>query len=164
METPSRTIGLEQPLELQTTMTRFFAAPRETVFRMMIDPLLIPRWWGPVRARTEVDSMDVEPGGEWRFVQYDDDGEEYGFHGVYQEVKFPERLSYSLQYEGTSGEDRTETVTLTEDEGRTRLTLMDAFDSARARDDAMASGLLEGFAAGMDRLAALLGEGEEKVE
>ncbi len=159
MEVSERAESASPGLEL--AMTRFFSSPRETVFRMIIDPLLIPRWWGAIGRRTEVDSMDVTPGGEWRFVQHGADGAEYGFHGTYGEVEFPERLVYSYEYEGMSGEDRTETITLAEDGNRTRLTLTAAFPSRRARDDAMAAGILEAFAVGMDRLAALLGEEDE---
>jgi uncharacterized protein YndB with AHSA1/START domain len=161
MDATAGTTGLERPQEFEFTMTRFFAAPRETIFRIMIDPLLIPRWWGPARARTVVDNMDVRPGGEWRFVQYDDQGEEYAFHGSFQEVEFPARLSYSLEREGTAGEDRTETLTLADTEGRTQVTVSASFETHRARRAAMDAGIMEDFAAGMDRFAALLGETDD---
>lgn len=149
--------------ELEFAMTHFFAVPRELVFRMMIDPLLIPNWWGPSGRRTEVGAMDVRPGGEWRFVQYDDEGDQFGFHGMYEEVEFPSRLTYSLEHEGEFGENRTEILTFAEAAtGRTELTVTDVFETRRARDEAMDAGLVEDFAASMDRLAKLLGDrGEE---
>jgi uncharacterized protein YndB with AHSA1/START domain len=42
--------------------------------------------------------IDVRPGGAWRFVQRDPEGNEYGFRGEYREVVPPERLVYTLTY------------------------------------------------------------------
>ena len=63
-------------------ITREFDAPRELVFKVCMDPKLIPEWWGPRYLSTEVDKMDVKPGGEWRFINRDAEGNAYAFHGV----------------------------------------------------------------------------------
>jgi uncharacterized protein YndB with AHSA1/START domain len=158
MDATEGTTGLEPPPVWEFALTRFLDAPRETVFRLMIDPLLIPRWWGPRRPRTVVDYMDVQLGGEWRFVQYDDQGNEYGFHGAYEDIDFPNRLTYSSEYEGTLSENRVEAVKLEDADGGTQLTLTYVFDAQQARDAALDGGLLQDFADSMDRFAELLGE------
>src|SRR2546426_294872 len=70
--------------ELVTTHT--FDAPRELVWKTWTDPKLIPKWWGPSQYSTTVDKMDVRPGGRWRFVQRDAEGNEFGFHGADREL------------------------------------------------------------------------------
>ena len=65
----------------EVRVERIFDAPRELVFRAYTDPTLIPRWWGPSYLTTTVETMDVRPGGTWRYVQRDDKGNVYGFHG-----------------------------------------------------------------------------------
>jgi uncharacterized protein YndB with AHSA1/START domain len=164
MDATKRTSGVETPPEWEFSLVRFFDGHRETLFRLMIDPLLIPRWWGPRRPRMVVDYMDVRPGGGWRFVQFDDEGHEYGFHGAYEEVDFPSRLTYSSEHEGMESENRVEAVKLEEANGGTQLTLTYVFGAQRARDAALDAGLLEDFAHSMDRLTGLLGERPEKVE
>jgi len=114
--------------ELVTTHT--FDAPRELVWKAWTDPKLIPKWWGPRRYSTTVDKMDVRPGGTWRFVQRDAEGNEYGFHGEYREVVPPKRLVGSFEYEGMPGHVLVETATFEEIRGKTKLTQSSLFQNS----------------------------------
>jgi uncharacterized protein YndB with AHSA1/START domain len=105
---------------------------------------------------TTVDKMDVRPGGMWRFVQVDDKGNEYAFHGVYHEIKAPERLVFTFEFEGMPGHISLETGTFEEFEGKTRLTGRSVFQTVEDRDGTLKSGLEEGASETMDRLAELL--------
>jgi uncharacterized protein YndB with AHSA1/START domain len=138
-------------------MTRVFDAPRELAFRAFIDPARIPEWWGPRSHTTTVDKMDVRPGGEWRFVSRDAEGNEFAFHGVYREIVPPERLSYTFEFEGTPGYVSLETVTLEERDGKTKLTNTVAFHTPEDRDGMLASGMESGATDTMDRFEELLG-------
>ena len=61
-----------------------------------MDPALIPQWWGPRRLTTVVDQMDVRPGGLWRFLHRDAEGNEYAFHGEYRDsYDLPTRREWS---------------------------------------------------------------------
>jgi len=73
-----------------------FDAPREHVFRAYTDPNLIPQWWGLEEHTTTVDTMDVRPGGVWRLVSRDSNGNEFAFKGVYHSVVPPSGLSERL--------------------------------------------------------------------
>jgi uncharacterized protein YndB with AHSA1/START domain len=141
-------------------MTRIFAAPRELVFAAYTDPEQIPRWWGPREVTTIVDTMDVRPGGTWRFIQRGVDGVEYGFHGVYREVVSPERLVYTLVFEfafpGKPEQDVVETLTFEERVGKTLLRARWLFQSIEDRDGLLDSGAEGGMAETWDRLAELL--------
>jgi len=76
-------------------ITRVFAAPRELVFRCMIEPEHLTHFWGPVGVSTPIESIKVDPrpGGVFETVMVNDaDGSEYPSKGVFQEVVEPERL------------------------------------------------------------------------
>lgn len=137
-------------------MTRVFDAPRTLVFKAFTDPTLIPKWWGPRGHTTTVDKMDVKPGGVWRFVERDADGNENAFHGVYREVAAPERLVYTFEWEGLPGYVSLEMVTLEERDGKTTVTNTVAFHTVEDRDGMLASGMESGATESMDRLAELL--------
>jgi uncharacterized protein YndB with AHSA1/START domain len=137
-------------------ITRTFDAPRALVFRALTDPALIPHWWGPRRHTTTVDVMDARPGGAWRFVSRDAEGNVFAFRGVYREVVPPARVVYTFEYEGMPGYVSLETVELEERDGRTTVTNTVAFHTVEDRDGMLASGMESGATESMDRLGELL--------
>lgn len=152
------TLTLTLPSDREILMTRDFDAPRELVFKAYTDPKNIPQWWGPRGYTTTVDKMDVRPGGVWRFVQRDQDGNEFAFNGVYREIVPPERLVYTFEFEGMRGHVMLETVTFEEHDGKTKLTDRALFDNVEDRDGMLKSGMERGAAETMDRFAELLKE------
>jgi uncharacterized protein YndB with AHSA1/START domain len=75
--------------------TRVFDAPRELVFRCMIEPEHLTHFWGPVGMSAPLDKIVIEPhpGGRFETVMVnDEDGSEYPTHGIFVEVVEPERL------------------------------------------------------------------------
>ncbi len=158
-----RTRITAEPGKQEVVMKRIYDAPRALVFRAYTDPALIPQWWGPRRYATIVDKLDARPGGLWRFLNRDDDGNEYTFHGVYHEVAAPERIVATFEFEGAPGHVSLETLTLEESGGRTTLTNRSVFQSVADRDAMLQEGMEEGASETMDRLAELLaGTGEVK--
>jgi len=152
----SKAVLTVEPARHDIVLTREFDAPRELVFKTYTDPQAIPNWWGPRRLSTTVDHMDVRPGGTWRFVQRDADGNEYAFHGVYHEVVPPERLVATFEFEGMPGHVVLETARLEDLGGRTKLTTTSVFQTVEDRDGMVASGMEEGATESMDRLEELL--------
>ena len=102
--------------------------------------------------------MDVRPGGIWRFVQRDSDGNEYIFNGSYHEIVPPKRLVYTFEFEGMPGHVTVQTVTVEEEHGsKTRLTSKTSFHRGEDRDIMVNFlGVGGGTAERMDRLADLL--------
>ena len=148
-----------EPGKQEIVITREFEAPRELVFKAYIDPQLIPQWWGPRYLTTEVDKLDMRPGGQWRFINRDEQGNEYAFHGVYHEVLAPERVIDTFEFEGLpeTGHVTLETMRLEElPGGRTRLIVQSVFQSLADRDGTLQSGMQEGVNDTYDRLAELL--------
>jgi len=150
------TAFIVEPATQDVVLTRVFDAPREAVFAAMTDPNAILQWWGLRDETTTAESMDVRPGGFWRFVSRDSQGNEYAFHGYFHEVLAPERLVYTFEYEGAPGHVILETITLEDLGGRTRLTDRSVFQTVEDRDAMVRSGMESGATQSMERLAELL--------
>jgi uncharacterized protein YndB with AHSA1/START domain len=146
---------LTTPTDREIGMTRVFNAPRELVYQAHTDPNHITQWWGPRRMTTTVDTLDVRPGGAWRFVQRDQDGNEYGFRGEFREVVPPERLVFTFEYEGMPGHILQQTITFEEHDGKTTVSSTALFDSVADRDGMLESGMESGATESWDRLAEL---------
>ncbi len=139
-------------------MTREFDAPRSLVFEVMMDPKHIPHWWGPKQYTTSVDKMEVKAGGLWRFVQRDEEGNEFAFHGVYHSIT-PEQVVDTFEFEGMAGHVILETITLEAYEGgKTKMIVSSVFQSVADRDGMLSAGMEEGSSESYDRLEALLAE------
>ncbi len=150
---------LAEPGKQEMRISREFDAPRELVFKAFTDPELLPQWWGPRYLTTEVDKLDVRPGGQWRFINRNAEGNEFAFHGVYHEILAPERIIDTFEFEGLpeTGHVTLETLTLEAlPGGRTRLTAQSVFQSVADRDSALQSGMEEGLDDSYNRLAELL--------
>jgi uncharacterized protein YndB with AHSA1/START domain len=146
--------------------SRLFDAPRELVFKIHTDPELIPQWYGPRKYTTVIDKLDLRPGGVWRFIQNDNEGNEYVFHGVYRVITPPERLVYTFEYEGMPGHPMLETITFDEYDGKTRVTALDRFynleDLHGMAQSGMESGLNEAYERADELLAALQKEKQKE--
>ncbi|MBW3634569.1 MAG: SRPBCC family protein [Chloroflexi bacterium] len=137
-------------------MSRVFDAPRELVSQAHTDPAHITQWWGQRRSTTIIDMLDVRPGGAWRFIERDPEGNEYAFRGEFREVVPPERLVYTFEFEGMPGRILVETVTFDEHDGMTTVTSTSLFESVADRDGMLESGMESGAIESWDRLAELL--------
>jgi uncharacterized protein YndB with AHSA1/START domain len=145
-----------EPGKHDIVMTREFNAPRELVFKAMIDPALIPKWWGPKKYTTIVDKMDVRMGGIWRYIQRDEKGIEYEFSGVFHDITSPERLVYTFEFEGTPSQVSLETVTLAEHDGKTIVTDSLIFQTVEDRNMMLQAGMEGGAAESWDNMDELL--------
>ncbi len=145
-----------EPGRQDIVMTRTFDAPRDVVFRAMTDPALLPKWWGLSETETVVDRFDFRSQGNWRIVERDTDGREYGFHGVIHDVSAPESYTQTFEFEGMPGHVLMETHRLEEVDGGTRYTSTAVFQSVEDRDGMLASGMETGAGQSMDQLAELV--------
>jgi uncharacterized protein YndB with AHSA1/START domain len=145
-----------EPVGTEVIITEVFDAPREAVFRAYIDADLIPQWWGPKEFTTEVDKLEVKPGGVWRYIQCGPDGNEYGFHGEFREIDQPDCLVYTFEYEGLPGHQSIESISLEEKDGKTIVHDQISFQNIEDRDGMLRTGLEEGSRESRIRLAELL--------
>jgi uncharacterized protein YndB with AHSA1/START domain len=140
------------PSDREIVMTRLFDAPRALVFDAYTNPEHLPHWFGPRGWTLPVCEIDLRPGGSWRFVMRGPDGTEMGMSGVYQEIAPPERLVSTESFDDYPGETLN-TLTLTEEDGKTTYTVTVLYPSKEVRDAVLASGMQEGAAESFDRLA-----------
>lgn len=148
---------IAEPGKQETIITVILDAPPEQVFRIFCDPSLIPHWWGPAYLTTIVDGMDVRPGGSWRYVQTEPDGQSYAFHGFYHEVVPSERVTFTFEYEDMPGHILMETVRFEALEGgKTKMIDASVFQSVEDRDGMLQAGMESGTQESMERFARLL--------
>jgi uncharacterized protein YndB with AHSA1/START domain len=116
------------------------------------------RWWGYEHATLTVTEMDFRPGGAWRFVLRNPDGHEFPFRRVYREIVPPERVvqTFIWDVEGIRDHEAVETLTQTEHDGKTTLTVRVLHRTTEARDGHLNSGMEAGATQSYKRLAALL--------
>jgi uncharacterized protein YndB with AHSA1/START domain len=145
-----------EPGKQETVITQEFSAPRDMIFKIFTEPMIIPQWWGPRNLTTTVDKQELTTGGSWRFVQRDSEGNVYGFHGVYHEIDPDNRMVYTFEYEGTPGHVILETVTFEDYDGGTRVTERAVFQSVEDRDEMVQAGMEIGTRESYERINELL--------
>jgi len=158
--TSSGTAVVTLPADEQILITREFDAPRHLVWQAWTTPELVKRWWTARRGEATVLEIDLRVGGKWRYVMVTPDGFEVGFHGEYREVVPHERLVSTEAYEGIPDPDEhasLNTLTLTETDGRTTLTLLVQHASKEDRDAQIASGMESGLQDALDLLEEIAG-------
>lgn len=148
-----------EPGRQELIITREFDAPRELVFKAFTDPKLYVQWLGPRGLTTTLETFEPRNGGSWRYIQKDQNGNEYAFHGVNHEVAAPERLIGTFEFEGLpeKGHVILETARFAALPGdRTKLTSQSVFLSVADRDGMLQSGMEEGVNDSYNRLDELL--------
>ena len=150
----SSTFEVTTPSEREVRLTRLFDAPRNLVFEALTKPEHIREWWGRLGEGYSVPvcEIDLRPGGDWRFVNRTPSGELATFYGVYREIAPPDRLVYTEIFEPFPDDESVVTTVLTQEHGKTRLTVTALYSSRDARDMVLESGMEHGAAISYDRL------------
>jgi uncharacterized protein YndB with AHSA1/START domain/ketosteroid isomerase-like protein len=138
-------------------VSRTFAAPRALVFSMFTDPTHLAAWWGPHCFTNPVCEVDARPNGRIRIHMQAPDGTIHPMGGIFHEIVPHERIVFTSFVDLPDGQRILEghnTVTFTERNGRTTVTV-----DARAHgyvDFAvrMLSGMEAGWSQSLDKLAS----------
>ena len=154
----SETFKVSSPSETEIRLTRLFDAPRTLVFEAMVKPEHIRRWWGALGDGYSVPvcEVDLRVGGAWRFVNRHPKGE-VAFHGVYREITPPGRLVYTELMEPFP-DGSLVTVVLTEERGKTHMSVTASYPTKEVRDMVLSSGMERGAALSYDRLEEIARE------
>jgi len=140
------------PADDQILITREFDAPRHLVYRAWTTPELVRRWWSGKRGEVTLAEIDLRVGGAWRYVMTAHGEFEVGFHGEYREIVENERIVSTEVYEGAPDAEALNTLTLTERDGRTTMTILVAHQSTSNRDMHVNSGMEGGMNESLDAL------------
>ncbi len=154
--------------EREILLSRDFDAPRDLVWEAMTSPEHVVHWWGPEGFRTEIETMDVRPGGAWIHTMVGPDGTRYPNKSIFRDVVRPERIVYvhGGRREGGPGVGFVATWTFEAlAPRRTRVTLRMEFRTAEDRDVVVREfGAIEGGRQTLARLADFLAENPLVVE
>jgi uncharacterized protein YndB with AHSA1/START domain len=153
-------------------VTRTLDAPRDLVWKMWTDAEHLAKWWGPKGFTWIQGAIDLTPGGLFHYGMKAPTGQEMWGRFVFHAVAPPERLEFVNSFSDKDGAvvrapfasdwplEIYNTLTLTEQAGKTVLTLRGAPVNATAaeRDKfrAMKPSLDQGFAGTLEQLEGYL--------
>jgi uncharacterized protein YndB with AHSA1/START domain len=154
----NKTIVTAEPGKQELFITREFDAPRDLVFRAHVDPELYVQWVGPRDLTMTIQKFEMVDGGSYKYT-HERGGHKYAFFGVSHEVKAPERIIGTFEFDGLP--ERGHVImgkTLFEElpGNRTRVTHQSVFFSVQDRDGMVQSGMERGVTEGYEKLDALL--------
>lgn len=140
-------------------ITRVFDAPRALVWRAWTDAKMLDEWFGPRGFTSSVPELDLWVGGALRIVMHGPDGNDYPMKGVFREIVTPERLVFSNIATDKDGNHLLEgetTVTLSEQGGKTTLTVKSHMVGLVPIAPQMLAGMEAGWTQSIDKLGELV--------
>lgn len=146
------------PADNEILITRDFEASRHLVYRAYTTPELVERWWHAGHGVMKSCEIDLRVGGRWRYAMDAHNGSEVAFHGEYREIVPDERLVSTEVYEGAPDAESLGTVTFSEKDGRTTLTILSQYPDQATRDAVLQSGMESGLQVALDLLEQVAAE------
>jgi len=148
----SGTAKVTLPADEQILIEREFAAPAHLVWRAVTEPELVRRWWHANRGEMAACEIDLRAGGKWRYVGRTESGEEFAFYGEFLEIVPHVRIVQTETFAPFPDDASTNTMTLTERDGRTLLRTLVQHRTAQARDMHINAGMEAGMQDAFDLL------------
>lgn len=149
------------------SLTRTFKAPKELVFRAFSTEAALAKWWGPVEAPIEVLKLEFKVGGVFHYKMK---GEQINY-GLFKfmAIEEPDRISWINSFANEQGsiikppfegmdlpKEILNTITLSESNGLTTLTLVsepyNASGNETATFNAIKESMVQGFTGTFDQL------------
>jgi uncharacterized protein YndB with AHSA1/START domain len=138
-------------------ITRHFRASPAQVYAAWTDPEVLPRWFGPDGFACHTHAIDIRVGGAWRFDMV---GHGMTFANRHRWTELTPHSRIAFVMDGLKGEDDAKqvVVTLSPEDGGTRLTQVMTFASAEDLEIAKGYGAPEKGQETLAKLARQLGE------
>jgi uncharacterized protein YndB with AHSA1/START domain len=147
---------------LTVTLVADFDASIDRVWELWSDPRKLERWWGPPGSPATVETHDLTPGGQVRYLMTDPQGDKhYGLLRV-TAVDPPTSLEFTDAFADKDWTPildlpvSTITVRLVDREGGTRMEMRARFDTRDDMDKWVATGTVEGLREAVGQIDALL--------
>lgn len=149
-----------KPKAMGVTLTRVFDAPRELVFKVWTDPKHVAKWWGPHGFTNPTCVWEAKVGGKIDVAMTWQDGTAHPVRGVVREIKAPERLVFETRAffdeNGVPQIEGLNTVTFTEENGKTRVTLEATLTKLAPQFAGAADGASEGWGQSLERFNSVI--------
>jgi uncharacterized protein YndB with AHSA1/START domain len=139
--------------EPEFVISRVLDAPRGLVWRAFTEPAHLRHWWGPKGFAVLSCEVDLRPGGRFLYHLRSADGQDMWGRFIYRAIAPPVRLVFVVSFSNAEGGVTRNpwnaswplhmlgTLTLTEQQGRTTLTLkVTAFEATAEEIATFAAG------------------------
>ncbi len=139
---------------LRLRITRLLDAAPATVWRFLVEPGQLARWWGPAGFASPSIELDLRVGGRYRIEMKPPEGAAFFLQGEFRQVDPPSRLIYTFRWEQPDPDDRETVVTLSLVDlgGKTEL----ALDQGPFATEARLALHTGGWSDSLDKLAEVL--------
>jgi uncharacterized protein YndB with AHSA1/START domain len=147
---------------LTVTLVAEFGASIDQVWELWSDPRKLERWWGPPDYPATVETHDLTPGGQVKYLMTGPEGDTH--HGVLRvtAVRPPTSLEFTDAFAETDGTPIADMpvsairVRLVDREGGTRMEMRAQFESREDMDKWVDTGTVEGLREAVGQIDALL--------
>jgi len=150
---------------LTLAITAELDASPERIWQLWADPRQLERWWGPPEYPATMDSHDLRPGGRVAYHMTGPTGDQPRGLWEVMEVDPPRSIVFRDLFADDEGNPNPDlpasTVRTTiEDigDGRTRMSIESAFQTAEAMEQVLAFGMEEGLKSAVGQIDAILAE------
>jgi uncharacterized protein YndB with AHSA1/START domain len=152
----------KDPDALTMTITCEFDAGAERIWEMWSDPRQLERWWGPPSFPATFVEHDLTPGSRTAYFMTGPDGQKH--HGWWriEETEPPKRLRIAdADEEGNPNETPIDgpaevTVTITEADGVTTMSIESKFASREGMDEMIEMGMEHGMVGALGQIDEIL--------
>jgi len=147
---------------LTMTVTAEFDAGADRIWEMWSDPRQLERWWGPPTYPATFVDHDLSPGGRAAYFMTSPEGEKHHGWWKIEEVDPPGRLRFEDGFADDQGNPNAEmpatiaTVTITEADGATRMSIESKFGSREGMEQVIEMGMEQGIVEALGQIDAML--------
>jgi uncharacterized protein YndB with AHSA1/START domain len=134
------------------TLVRYLNASPERVFGAWTRAEMLATWFGPRHTRVEEAEVDARPGGRFRIVLREDNGQRHEVGGTYMEVLPAQGLGFTWAWHSMPERESRVTIHLRRSAAGTELTLT----HERFADAGTATRHRRGWTESLERLASRL--------
>ncbi|HUY85051.1 MAG TPA: SRPBCC domain-containing protein [Candidatus Dormibacteraeota bacterium] len=146
------------------SITRVVDAPLERVWQAWTDPDELQKWWGPRGVTNPTCEWEARPGGKMNVVMLAGEslgelkGQEWPMTGEFKEVVPRQKLVFtsSAIMDGKPILENLCTVTLQDQDGKTKLTLQIVVTKATPEAEGPLAGMAQGWNESIDKLTEQL--------
>ncbi|MFX3625820.1 MAG: SRPBCC family protein [bacterium] len=120
--------------ESKVYISRKFNCSKKELFRWLMQPDLLVKWFGPQKMQAKNVTVDFRIGGKYSIELLRDDGTSFFVEGEYAEIEEPEKIAFTMYYVGypLAAPKSLVNMKLEEENNMTLLTFTQSFETVPA--------------------------------